>query len=202
VQPAALYTCPLQYEDSISCTLYRFLLHLRRRFDFAPFSVVGTKKFRPQQKSSSSAFSLSIFHPSIHPSSLCSVLFIEQTLFHKNPPSLSSFWSRPRRILRFSRSPFNPFSSSSFYQSASFALWVSMFRDLCSVRIYFPSSISSMPCQSLSNLRFIHRSRNQLFPQSYDSCLRLLPLFFSVVFALYSSRYPPKCLLYNIVNTL
>src|ERR1700685_785975 len=34
------------------------------------------------------------------------------------------------------------------------------------------SSISSMPCQSLSNLRFIHRSRNQLFPQSYDSCLQ------------------------------
>src|ERR1700685_4234915 len=37
------------------------------------------------------------------------------------------------------------------------------------------SSISSMPCQSLSNLRFIHRSRNQLFPQSYDSCLQSRP---------------------------
>src|SRR5208282_1133880 len=42
-------------------------------------------------------------------------------------------------------------------------------------------SISSMPCQS-SNLVSIPRSRNQLFPQSYDSCfqysipLRLLPL--------------------------
>ena len=44
------------------------------------------------------------------------------------------------------------------------------------------SSISSMPCQS-SNLVSIPRIRNQLFPQSYDSCfqyfvpLRLLPLF-------------------------
>src|SRR5271170_5970075 len=33
------------------------------------------------------------------------------------------------------------------------------------------SSISPMPCQS-SNLVIIPRSRNQLFPQSYDSCLQ------------------------------
>ena len=33
------------------------------------------------------------------------------------------------------------------------------------------SSISSMPCQS-SNLVSIPRSRNQLFPQSYDSCFQ------------------------------
>ena len=41
-------------------------------------------------------------------------------MFHKNSPSLSSFRSRPRRILRLSRSPINPFSSSSFYPSINF----------------------------------------------------------------------------------
>jgi hypothetical protein len=72
-----------------------------------------------------------------------------------------------------------------------------MFRDLCSVRIYFRSSISSMSCQSLSNLRFIHRSRNQLFPQLYDSCLQSRsdpspsPL---------SSQSSPPCIRLDILN--
>jgi len=60
---------------------------------------------------------------------------------------------------------------------------------------------------SVFDLVSIPRSRNQLFPQSYDSCFQFrsvpspLP-FFSVVSTLYSSRYLPPRLLYNIVDTL
>jgi hypothetical protein len=170
VQPVALYTCSLQYEDSISCTLYRFLLPLRRQFDFAPFFAVECKFFALSKKSSS-AFSVSIFHPSIHPSPLHSVLFIEQTLFHKNPPSLSSFRSRPRRIFSDSRSSSNPFSSSSFYQSASFcSLGEYVSRPLLRENLYFIDFVYVLSVSS--NLVIIPRIRNQLFSQSYDSCLQ------------------------------
>jgi hypothetical protein len=57
---------------------------------------------------------------------------------------------------------------------------VSMFRDLCSVRIYFRFSLCSRKSPhrfrlcfvSLFEPRFIPRIRNQLFSLSYDSCLQ------------------------------
>jgi hypothetical protein len=216
----ASHTGSLQYEDSISCTLYRFLLPLCRHFDFAPFFVVERKIFVLSKKSSSAFFLVdfpSIQSP-IHP--LGSVLFIEPTLSHKNPPSLSSFRSRPRRILRFSRSPINPFSSSSFHPSAYFScslgrVTCKMSRLSCLLRrslFYFPLSSGSAPEKALIDFayalsvfesRFIPRLCNQLFPQSYDSCLqfRFVSPSISVVSTLYSSRYP-QCLLSDIVHTL
>ena len=67
------------------------------------------------------------------------------------------------------------------------------------------SSISSMPCQSSTSLVFLDLAINSFLSRTilvFNSVpLRHLP-FFSVVSTLYSSRYLPPRLLYNIVDTL
>src|SRR5271170_5305393 len=161
-------------------------------------------------------------HPPIHP--LHDALFIEPTSSHKNSPSLSSFRSRPRRILSDSRSSLNSLSSSSFYSASFCSLGEYVSRPLLrETFFYFRFSLgllrptcnrvcchASAPEKASHRFRLclvIPRSRNQLFPQSYDSCFQFrsvpspLP-FFSVVSTLYSSRYLPPRLLYNIVDTL
>ena len=129
----ASYTGSLQYEDSISCALYRFLLPLRRQFDFAPFFVVE-RNFFVLSKKSSSAFSLVDFiHPSILSTAFSSsskrcftrILLLCQ-VFGLVLVVLSPILDRlpiHSRLLVFINPPL-------------FALWVSMFRDLCSVRIF------------------------------------------------------------------
>src|SRR5271154_2852367 len=168
-------------------------------------------------------------HPPIHP--LHDALFIEPTSSHKNSPSLSSFRSRPRRILSDSRSSLNSLSSSSFYSASFCSLGEYVSRPLLRETFFFIFAFlwvcydlpaieyAAMPllqkkplidfvyALSVFDLVSIPRSRNQLFPQSYDSCFQFrsvpspLP-FFSVVSTLYSSRYLPPRLLYNIVDTL
>jgi hypothetical protein len=106
-----------------------------------------------------------------------------------------------------SRSPFNPFSSSSLYPSVYFcSLGEYVSRPLLRENFYFPSSISSMPCQSLRTSFYSSISQSAL-----SSVVRFLspisfrpvsfPSFFLAVSTLYSSRYP-QCLLYNIVDAL
>ena len=80
------YTCSLQYEDSTCYTLYRFLLPLCRQVEFAPF-LAATQIFT-LSKVILGAFPYR-FLSSIHP--LRDVLFIEPTLFHKNPSSYLRF---------------------------------------------------------------------------------------------------------------
>jgi hypothetical protein len=139
----ASYTGSLQYEDSISCTLYRFLLPPRRQFNFAPLFVVE-RNFFVLSKKSSSAFFLVDF-PSIHP--LRNVLFNEPTLFHKN----SSFFVKFSVSSSSSSSILDRLSIHSrllvFIPSfCSLGEYVS--RPLLRENLYPPSSISSTPCQS------------------------------------------------------
>src|SRR5271170_5982900 len=63
-----------------------------------------------------------------------------------------------------------------------------------------------MSCQSL-RISFIHRSRNQFLPQSYDSCLQFRSAPSCSPLSqpsppLYSSRYLRQCLPYDIVDAL
>ena len=154
------------------------------------FRIPFRCKFSPSAKSLSRRFSLSISF--VHP--LHDVLFIGPTLSHKNPPSLSSFRSRPRRILRF----------SIVYQSI--LAFYFLFRLSCSLGEYasrlllrrspfyfrfclgllrlgksLSSSISSMSCQSLRttlvSLDFaINSSLSRTILVSNLVPLRLVPL--------------------------
>ena len=167
VQPVASYTGSLQYEDSISCTLYRFLLPLRRQFDFAPFFVVE-RKIVVLSKKSSSAFFLVDF-PSIHPSILSTAFSSSSKRCFTRILLLCQVFGLVLVVSSDSRSPINPFSS---YQSASFcSLGEYVSRPLLRENFYLPSSISSTPCQSFRTSLVFLEFANQLFPQSYDSCL-------------------------------
>jgi hypothetical protein len=82
-----------------------------------------------------------------------------------------------------------------------------MFRDLCSVRIFILPHRFRLRLVSLFDLvlslefaisSFLSRT---ILVSNLVPLRLLLPLVLSVVFALYSSRYP-QCLLYNIVDTL
>jgi hypothetical protein len=88
VQPVAIYTGSLQYEDSTSCTLYRLLLP-RRQFEFAPFFAAARKIFTLSKKLSLALSFVGFLHPSIHP--FCNVIFDELTLFHKNSRAFVKF---------------------------------------------------------------------------------------------------------------
>jgi hypothetical protein len=82
-----------------------------------------------------------------------------------------------------SRSSSNPFSSSSFYQSASFcSLGEYVSRPLLRENFSFPSSIASMPCQSLRiSLLFLDLVINSFLSRTILVSnlvpIRLLPLF-------------------------
>ena len=206
----ASYTGSLQYEDSTSCTLYRFLLPLRRQFDFAPFFVVE-RKFFVLSKKSSSAFFLVDF-PSIHPSILSTAFSSSSKRCFTRIPSLSSS-GLVLVVFSDSRSSINPSSSSSFINPSFCSLGEYVSRPLLRENLFplfsvlqkKPSSISSMPCQSLRTSFYSSISQSALSsvvrflsPISFRSVS--FPSFFSVVFTSYSSRYP-QCLLYNIVDT-
>ena len=168
--------------------------------------------------------SISFIHPSTHPSSPRRPLYRANVVSQETSVSSSSYYSPILDCLSIH-------CCLLVFIPPLFALWVSMFRDLCSVRPFFIFAFlwvcydlpaieyAAMPllqkkplidfvyALSVFDLVSIPRSRNQLFPQSYDSCFQFrsvpspLP-FFSVVSTLYSSRYLPPRLLYNIVDTL
>src|SRR5208282_2355752 len=157
-------------------------------------------------------------------------LFIEPTSSHKNSPSLSSFRSRPRRILSDSRSSLNSLSSSSFYSASFCSLGEYVSRPLLrETFFYFRFSLGLL--RPTCNRVCFHASAPEKASHRFRLCLvslrtslvflnlainsflsRTILVFNSVPFRLpfhvsqpspplYSSRYP-QCLLYNIVNTL
>ena len=209
----ASYTGSLQYEDSTSCALYRFLLPPRRQFNFAPLFVVERNFFVLSKKSSSAFFLVDFLHPSTHPSSpqrplhRANVVSQESSFFVKFSVSSSSYspildrLSIHPRLLVF----INP-SFCSLGEYVSRPLLRENLFPLFSVLQKKPSSISSMFCQSLRTSFYPSNSQSALFsvvrflsPISFRSVS--FPSFFLAVSTLYSSRYP-QCLLYNIVDTL
>src|SRR5271154_1388740 len=133
-QPVALTTHSLQYENSIGYTLCRFLcLPSSSRFRLL-FAVAQI--FHLSEKSSSQrGFLVDFLHPSTHPSSpqrplhRVNVVSQEPSFFVKFSVSSSSYYSPILDRLSI-HSRLLVYPSASFF----FALWVSMFRDLCSVR--------------------------------------------------------------------